>query len=261
MAADDLGRREHKLTGDWVKVCDEAGQLYVELACRTEAWVGLSNDPKTIAVLLFKRAHGHHKAFSLLWCERLFLDADNALRSALEAAICLANLAVRRDAFVEDLRSDAAKTTRGQVPIWFEADPELGKEASLGLAEIFGSVRSDGQKHDKLEMKVLAADAALPQLYHAYKHLSGTSVHITGLSILTSIESVDDEEHVERLDLLRRMGRFQALTGLCGASVICCEAFARIHEFTDLAAVAHALMKRMSDLSDEQLFEDAAGQV
>lgn len=255
MASKEIdGAREHQLLIEWSGLTNEAQQLCVDLNDRTSLWQGMSNTPAAFSLILFKRAYGHVRAFSLLYNDKFYLDADACARNAVEVAICLANLAVRPDGFIADLRSDAAATARGQIPQWALDDPKFADEATGDIARIFGDKRSDGLKHQKLSMSALADGAGLAHLYTWYRHFSGIRVHVTGLSVLANIVAVGDVDHEASVDAFRRLGRIQGLAAVGGASVISCEAHAKLHSVDDLCERAVELMRKMSALGPAEIF-------
>jgi len=255
MATEEIDEgQERRVLTEWAALTNEVRRLCVDLNAATKDRVGLTTDPAIYSLILFKRALGHIHAFSLLFNDKLYLDADGCARNAVEVAICLANLAARRTAFIDDLRSDAAATTKGQIPIWHDADPALARDATDSMQKIFGDRRDDGTKHPKLSLSDLADGASLSRLYTWYKHYSGTRVHVTGLSVLADIVALDDDEHEQTLDTYRRLNRVMALATIGGASVISCEAHANIHGADELRDRAAGLMRQMSELGPVEIF-------
>lgn len=141
------------------------------------------SDPRVTAVWLLARLRGHIHAFRLLASAKMTRDSEAALRSAIEAALCLETLKRRPSDFMAMLKSDAASTLSGQIPIWASVDPDLAKDADEQRHDVFGSPPG-GKKHSRFNWHDLADDAALPALYRWYKHLSANSVHVTGLSLV-----------------------------------------------------------------------------
>jgi hypothetical protein len=236
----------------WPQLYDDLGDLCQRLWDRSTALIGLSVDPKMVSTQIFIRVYGHARAFSLLWSNHLNLDAEIILRSAIEAAICLAHLEARRAEFVADLRSDAAFTTRGQIPLWFYNDDRAAAKARAQSHEVFGQRTSLGQQHTKLDWKTLASDAGIPDLYAFYKHLSGTRAHITGLSMIGDAVEVGVNGQEEQVRLLRRLQRESALRMMCGALQISCNRHARLAEFTALEGESTSMMNRMATLSAKE---------
>ncbi|RAK64966.1 DUF5677 domain-containing protein [Phenylobacterium kunshanense] len=246
--------RERQVLIEWSGLTNEVQLLCVDLNDRTSSWQGMSTDPAAFSLILFKRAYGHVRAFSLLYNEKLYLDADACGRNAVEVAICLANLAARPGGFIADLRSDAASTAKGQMPNWGLDDPEFADQATGDLTRIFGDRRSDGSRHQKLNMSALADGAGLSHLYRWYRHFSGMRVHVTGLSILSNIVAVGDDDHETSVDAFRRLSRIHGLAAVGGASAISCEAHARLHRVDELRDRAAELMRRMSALGPTEIF-------
>jgi hypothetical protein len=198
-------------------------------------------DPKIVSIQLFRRLKGHRDAFVTLINSRLFLDSEIVTRAAVETAICLVNLEGRRDAFIADLRSDASKTLKGQFPIWFGGDPSEECDANISLASLFGEKRSDGSPHNQLRFKAMANDAAVPDLYDWYKYLSGTSVHVTGVSLFVDVLP-------ERADEIKRMRRVQMRGIMCGALLYGCRAEASLLGLNGFDREFDELAIRMSDV-------------
>lgn len=236
----------------WVQIYADLGALCARMWEHSTTLSGLSNDPKMVSIQIFKRVYGHARAFSLLWNNRLNLDADIVLRSALEAAICLANLEARRSEFVADLRSDAASTTKGQIPFWFERDARAAADARSQSDELFGRRGASGQQHARLDWKSLATGAGLPDLYAFYRHLSGTRAHITGLSMISDTVVVGVDGYEEQVLSLQRLQRENALRMMCGALQISCNRHAVLIDVQYFVDEALTLMDRMAALSAEE---------
>lgn len=233
-------QEEREQLAAWGPVLDDIGALIDGAMARSNNTEGMTHDPKIVSIFLMRRLRGHRNAFATLTNANLHLDAEIVLRAAIEVAIYLGNLNARREAFVEDLRSDAARTLKGQLPLWFDTDPEFSEEAADGFNLLFGATRADGGKHTPFKWSSLAAQAAMPELYRWYKHLSGTSVHVTGLSVFMN-DYLDD-----RVMELRRLRRVQGLALICGAAVIGSRANLAIMGYDDLDAGAADLMVRMA---------------
>jgi hypothetical protein len=233
----------------WSPILDDIGKLIEQGWTRSLDEVGSSDDPRMVSAQLFKRLKDHRDAFVVLLDARLYRDSEIIVRSAIEAAICLLNLNKRGKEFIADLRSDAANTLKGQIPIWFDGDPALGQASASGLESTFGAKRPDGSKHDRFRFDGLADQAAAPELYRWYKHLSGTSVHVTGISVFMDTAVLDDPEADGKLSALRRLGRVHALGMISGAALLGCRAHADTLGYSDLLPHADELMARLADAS------------
>lgn len=231
---------EERRLGEWAPILNDIGDLIDRAIARADNMQGTTHDPRIISIFLLRRLRGHRNAFATLTNGQLHLDAEIIVRAAIETAICLGNLDKRGEAFVEDLRSDAARTIKGQIPIWSDVDSELGREAADGLDLLFGATRSDGGKHKSFEWSTLATQAVLPELYRWYKHLSGTSVHVTGVSVFMN------DYPDQRVDELRQLRRVHAMGMICGAAVIGCRAHLNTLAHYDLDADAADIMVRMA---------------
>lgn len=209
---------------------------------RTAGLYGKTDDPRILSYLLMRRLSGHRNAFSALTNSTLHIDAEIILRAAIETTICLRNLNVRGVAFYDDLKSDAARTVKGQIPIWFESDTSLGEHAKANMGTLFGAKRADGRTHTAFDWSSLAADGGIPDLYRWYKHLSGTAAHVTGLSIY------DDDAMGEASIKLRKMRQDQSLRMMCGVAIIGSRAHMNTLEFVELDVEAASIMNRMAML-------------
>ncbi len=164
------------------ELVDRSGSLCALAVARTRGFEALSSDRRVPAIWLIHRLRGHRDAFAILINAAFVRDAEAVQRSAIEAVLCLAKLRDEPEIFLRMLRSDAASTLQGQLPIWAAVDPDLADEARTEGNQIFGATAPDGGKHKRLDWKSLADDSSLPQLYRHYRHLSANSVHVTGLS-------------------------------------------------------------------------------
>ncbi|MET3665102.1 hypothetical protein [Caulobacter sp. 1776] len=225
----------------WNVILDDFDTLAARIWSQCVGQEGYTLDPKMVSIQMFRRLRGHRDAFATLVNARLFLDSEIVTRAALETAICLLNLERRRDAFIVDLRSDASKTLKRQFPIWFGDDPDDERDANDGLTSLFGARRADGSPHDQLRFKVMAKDAAVPDLYDWYTYLSGTSVHVTGVSLFVDVVP-------EHADQLRRMRRVQMRGFMCSALFYGCRAEASMLGLSGFDADFEALAVRMSDV-------------
>lgn len=240
-------RKEQEAYAAWGPILDDLAQLMTEAWDRSRMEIGLQRDPRMVSVQLFKRLRDHRNAFVMLFNARLTTDAEIICRSAIEVAICLVNLNTRGAAFVDNLRSDAANTVRGQLPIWNDDDPEFGDEARNDFDLLFGTTRKDGSKHARFEWKSLAEQAASPELYRWYKHLSGTAAHVTGISIFMDTILIDEPGSNANQIKFRRLRRTNALSMMCGAAQVGCRSHANSLGYVDIEAKAAAIMARMDE--------------
>lgn len=184
---------------EWATLANDQQKVGAKLWEITKGWQGLNSDPRLFSCQLFYRLWSHIRAFNVLFSNRLTDDGEIILRSAVEVAICFASLKADPQGFVRAIRDDAASTTMGQVPLWTRADPQLGADATANVGVVFGPP-VDGKKHRALNFRTLADDAGVERLHDWHKHLSGTAVHVTGLSLM---KSVDDELQAEWQSLRR----------------------------------------------------------
>ena len=156
---------------------------------------GLNTDPKMVSATLYLRLWNNYRGFGLLWAERLSMEADMLLRSAIETAICLAALKSSSADFVDLLRSDAAVTMLSQVNLLRGAgDAELADRGEAEFLKLFGQRRPNGQRHRKLDWQELANTAGVPWLYNEHRSLSGIASHVTGLSLILDVAYADEPD-------------------------------------------------------------------
>lgn len=172
---------------------NEANRLGEALWARSLQIEGLNNDPKMVSIMLFRRLWSHHRGYAVLHNAHLSLEADIILRSSIEAAICIAaNYRLPGGLWVK-LQQDALHTLTNQQIKHFRdmGDKEMEREAEATRRWLQNRL-PPGFKGEKLDMKVLAETGNVAMLYGFYRGLSGTSSHVTGLSILRGVVSGDD---------------------------------------------------------------------
>lgn len=166
---------------------NETNRLGAALWQRTLATVGLNNDPKMVSCMLFKRLWSHHRGYALLYNGGLPVESDTILRSSIEAAICIAANYKSPDGLWTQLQQDALLTLNGQINQFRDmGDKEMEREAGATrrwLAERL----PPGLRAAKLSMQALAKLGEVDMLYRFYRGLSGTSSHVTGLSVMRGV--------------------------------------------------------------------------
>ena len=181
-------------TADELVLYDQVSALAAELWAESREIEGLNTDPKMFSIMLFSRLWSNHRGFTVLWNNKLYLEADIVLRSGVETAICIAANFKLRNAFVTLMKQDAAFTILGQIKIHRDnGETELVRDAEEALRSLQARIPT-GLKAAKLDWKRLAAEGGSPQLYDYHRHLSGVSSHVTGFSILRNISGSDDIE-------------------------------------------------------------------
>lgn len=234
-------------TAEELAVCNEISQLGADTWAASLQIEGLNTDPKMFSVMIFRRLWSNHRGFLVLWDANLLLEASIVLRSGLEAAICLAALPTLGEDFIELMRKDAAFTVqRQQKKLLEDGDEEAANEASGHLDMLLAQL-PEGSKPTALHFKTLAEAGGVPQLYFAHRHLSGTSSHVTGLSILQGVVSDDASEALQAqlTGLTRRMHlMYMAGATLHGTALHC-----QMIEATELTDRANTLIHQMNQLS------------
>ena len=184
---------DYEVTQDELDLFDDISGLARGLWQKSLKVTGRFTDPKMISIMLFKRLWSNHRGYALLWVNRLQLESDIILRSAIEASICIAANWVLKDEFGRLLHRDAAFTILGQIKLHrANGDFESVQQAEAVLRDLKSRLPADA-KPLGLKWESLAQVGQVPHLYAWYRGLSGTSSHVTGASILTSVSDVNGD--------------------------------------------------------------------
>lgn len=171
---------------------NETNRLGEALWAKTLRTEGLNSDPKMVSCTLYKRLWSHHRGYALLYKDGLVVESDTLLRSSIEVAICLCANFHTEGGLWTQLKQDALHTVTSQINQAREVDDKDlerdGEKARRWLA----SQMEPNVRARKLEMKTLADDGKVPMLYQFYRGLSGTSSHVTGLSIMRGVVTPDE---------------------------------------------------------------------
>lgn len=166
---------------------NETNRLGRALWEKSEEVSGINSSPKMVSIMLFRRLWSHHRGYALMFNDNLNVEADILLRSSVEAAICMAANYHLPDGLWHPLKQDALHTVLGQVKQFRDADDvELVKETEAMCRWLRKDLPADA-KGKKLDMNDLAEGGKVPILYHLYRGLSGTSSHVSGLSIMRGV--------------------------------------------------------------------------
>lgn len=204
---------EYEVTQDELALFDDVSSLAGALWAKSLEITGRFTDPKMISIMLFKRLWSNHRGYALLWKNRLQLESDIVLRSAIEASICLAANAVLKDQFAVLLHRDAAQTILGQIKLHrANGDLETVRDAEAVLRDLKEHLPDDA-KPVGLNWQSLSKEGGVPHLYAWYRMLSGTSSHVTGASILTSVSDVSGPCNVGELLSMQRKLHFMMMAG------------------------------------------------
>jgi len=232
-------------------ICDEISHLGADTWTASLAVAGLNTDPMMFSVMIYSRLWSNHQGFLVLWNANLLLEASIVLRSGLEAAICLAALPALGGDFIDLMKRDAAYTVqRQQRKLLEDGDEEAAQEAGAHV-DMLLSLLPDGTKPACLNFKTLAETGGVPQLYSAHRLLSGTSSHVTGLSVLQGVVS-DDEDETEALQArLRGITRRMHLMYMAGATLHGTALHCQMIGAEALLERANALIGRMNEISQD----------
>lgn len=234
-------------TPDERAICDDISHLGADTWAASLAIEGLNTDPKMFSIMIYSRLWSNHRGFLVLWKAGLQLEASIVLRSGIEAAIAIAALHVMGDEFITLLRKDAAYTVlRQQKKLQEEGDNAAAAEAAAHI-DMLLSALPEGSKATCLNWKTLAETGGMPQLYSAHRLLSGTSSHVTGLSVLHGVVSDDESEGLQ--DRLKGMTRRMHLMYMAGATLHGLAVHCRMIGDAALTERADALVERMNQIS------------
>ena len=237
---------EYDVTQDERALFDDVSSLAGDLWAKSLEITGRFKDPKIISAMLFKRLWSNHRGYALLWNNRLQLESDIVLRSAIEASICLAANAVLKDEFAVLLHRDAAQTILGQIKLHrANGDLETVRDAEAVLRDLKEHLAEDA-KPVGLNWQSLSEQGGVPHLYAWYRMLSGTSSHVTGASILTSVTDASGPCNVAELLSMQRKLHFVMMAG---ATLRGSMRHAGVLDDEPAARCALDLTNRLSDLS------------
>lgn len=233
-------------SADELAIYDDISKIGERLWRISTAVEGLNTDPKMLSIMLYKRLWSNQRGYTALWKMNLNLEADIVLRSALEAAICIAANAKLREGFFLLLSKDAAATIQGQIKIHRDNQAyDLVREGEAAL-RLLQAKLPVGDKPATLRWKELAEQGGSPQLYSFHKMLSSASSHVTGLSILRGVTNEPMDANQREISELERKMHLMMMAGamLQGARLhsVMIEAYAELE-------IATALTDRLATLS------------
>lgn len=191
-------------TAEDIVLYDDVTALGEELWTISKKIEGLNNDPKMFSILLFRRLRSNHQGYTLLWKNRLDLEADIVLRSAIESSICIAANSKLGSDFVSLMLEDTASTIKGQITV---QNSHFGgnsvKFANDTLKSIAAHITTD-TKPKKLNWAELAKHGGVDLLYGFHKMLSAGSSHVTGISILRGVTGAGLGADLRSLEAIER---------------------------------------------------------
>jgi len=202
-----------RLTADEVTFVNDLGAAGAALWEVSTHVVGLTDDPRITSVKLYRRLWSNHRGFVLLWRAGLQLEADIVLRSALEAAICIAANHALQAEFAALLRGDLVATIKSQIKRWRDdGDAELVRDAE---AELRRQLAGAPARPHAFDWKELAEVGGQPTLYGFHKGLSMMSSHVTGFSLMHGVVGADGDGagDQEQLLAMRRKVHLMMLAG------------------------------------------------
>lgn len=228
------------------KMFDDATALTRALWESSAKIEGYHSDPKMISIMLYRRLWSHQRAFALLYNQHLNIDADNAVRGTLEAAICIAANFHQDGGIWHQLRLDAIKTLTGQITMFKDMGlKDLEREAEAQRRDFMKGL-PNGSKGEQLKMEGLATIGQVPDLYRWYRQISAVSTHVTGMSILRGIVPGGTPDVPDPIaTLTRRIYPFWQL----GAVVLASRLHATLIGDEANEAVANDLVKRLDERS------------
>lgn len=229
------------MTPDQIALYDDVSKFGVEL-WRATPRAGNFHNPKMMSGVLFQRMWSHHRGYAALLNAKLHLEGDIILRAGVEAAICIAANFHLKDEFMRRMFGDAVHTVTRQIIQHRDSeDTDMVREGEATL-RVLRAKMPDGAKAAALSWKDLAKDGQVPQLYGWYKMLSSTSSHVTGLSIVRSVEDYETAVAVSELrGLTRQMHPMMMIGAMLQGSFL----HALMIEREDLAEASLVLVRRL----------------
>jgi hypothetical protein len=246
MASVDQAQGASESTGEELAFYDDVSRLAESLWNKSKGMVGLNTDPRMFSNALFRRLWSNHRGYTLLWKDRFTLESDILLRSALEAAICIAALVQLREEFVLLMRRDAAHTVLGQIKLNRDNGSLEAVAEGEATVRLLQSGLPLGVKPAKLVWSDLAKAGSASHLYDWHRRLSGLSSHVTGVSILTAFGGDGmDEKQAELKGLQRRLHLIQ----MAAATLHGSQNHATMHGFNEDYDISLELFGRLDALS------------
>ena len=150
---------------------------------------------KAVSLMLYQRLWSNFRAFGKLWSEDCFLEANIIIRTAIEAAICIAANKKLGGGFYPLLLGDLAATLKKMIKLWRSTgETDL---VSLYEAQLRNPPAGTPAQPKAFVWKELAGFAEQPILYDRHRWLSATSAHVTGISLLRSVVTDGDTENLQ----------------------------------------------------------------
>ncbi|MES3094064.1 hypothetical protein [Sphingomonas aerolata] len=227
-------------------IYDDISKLGERLWDISTAIEGLNTDPKMFSIMLYKRLWSNQRGYTVLWKMNLNLEANIVLRSAVEAAICIAANAMLKNDFVLLMHKDAVSTIQGQIKVHRDNDAQDAVRDGEAALRFLQAKLPSGEKPARLDWKDLALRGGVPQLYSFHRLLSSVSSHVTGLSILRGVTNERMDTGQREISELERKMHLMMMAGalLQGARLhsVMIEAYAELETAT-------ALTDRLATLS------------
>jgi len=181
----------------------------------------MSHAPEGVSTMLYTRLWSNHGAYLTLWKAGHRLEADIILRSAVEAAICLAANKVLGKAFYPLILADLATTLKTRASQFRSAgSTRLAQEAEELRQRLMP--RTEG-KRGYLNWSVLAEASGHPELYDLHQHLSSSAAHVAAYSMMRGVTGEDGTLAAQHAELAVIEGArhpvFMANATLLGATM------------------------------------------
>ena len=241
-------------TKEELVIYDEISKLGQALWTKSLRIVGSNLDPKMFSIMLFKRLWSNHRGYTLLHNNGFFLESDIVLRSGLEAAICIAANYHLRNEFVTLMKQDVAYTILGQIKVHRKAGVSDLVSDSEATLRIIQAQLPEGIKPARLNWQALAEKCKVNQLYGFYRELSGTSSHVTGMSVLRGVVAADGSES-NPWDELNILNKRHHLMMMAGATLTASRIHADMLDDEENSEIARKLVNRMNYISESWIKE------
>lgn len=151
--------------------------------------------PRAVSLMLYQRLWSNFRAFDALWSAGCMLEAQIIIRTAIEAAICLAANEKLQGDFYAMLLGDLAATLKKMVKLWRSIDaPDLVSKYEARLRSLPAGTPD---QPSAFIWEALAKATGNQLLYDRHRFLSATSAHVTGISLMRGVTAGEEAEKLQ----------------------------------------------------------------
>jgi hypothetical protein len=186
--SDELPSRE-------IEFLSDLSNFGAELSRHSSTLAETVGTPKAVSLMLYQRLWGNYRAFETLKDSGHLLEANIIIRTAIEAAICLAANEKMGGGFYSLLLGDLAATLKKMVKLWRSLDAtEL---VSAYEAQLRSPPAGTPDQPKTFIWEELAETAGQSVLYDRHRWLSATSAHVTGISLMRGVTVGEGSEELQ----------------------------------------------------------------